>query len=159
MRVPQQGVAELLLQAGKLLAEPRVIRLPIMLDALLHFRFVRFAAGEIERLAVEGIDRYDPRGVLARIEIGVVRRAVEVDDIARVRGDEHAGAELVEKVVKPFEMPVGVRQRAGRRRKAGKERLGDDGPRMRHRHEERRAARSKAARLHQCDGSRFATKR
>jgi len=95
---------------------------------------VGFLPGLVQRLPVERIGRHERGGVLAGIEVGVVRRTVEVDDVARMGRDEHRGAELVEEVVKALEVPVRIRQQLGVLRHPSEKRAGDMRAGVRHRH-------------------------
>src|SRR5690606_26094042 len=52
-------------------------------------------------------------GVLAGIQRGVVRRAVEVDHVARVARADDRGAQLAGKGVQARDVPVGIRHAAG----------------------------------------------
>src|SRR5665213_1696319 len=52
------------------------------------------AARPIERQTIEGIDRAQPGRVLSRIEVAVVRRPIEIDHVARMRGNQYRSAEL-----------------------------------------------------------------
>ncbi len=61
-------------------------------------------------MAVEGIDRTQAGSVLSRIQIGVVRRAIEIDHIARMGGDYHRRANFFQKIIQRFQMPVGIGQ-------------------------------------------------
>ena len=89
-------------------AQLLVIRAPPGFEPLRHFGVGHALAVAIDRRAVEGLRRAQARGGLAGIETGVVGRPVQVDDVARMRGLQHRGAQLAGKVVQPVEVPVGV---------------------------------------------------
>ena len=118
MRVPEQRIAETAFQACELMREPGVIGLPVLGDASGDLRLGHFLTVQVERLLVERVDRHHTSSVLPGIKVGVVRRPVKVDDVARVRRDQHRSAELVERVIERLEMPVGIGQGAGGRRQA-----------------------------------------
>ena len=79
MRIPQKGEAMGLAQPRELPGKFPVIGLPVERDPLGDFGGVRRRTGQVDFLAVKGIHRAQPCGVLAGIKVLVVRRPVEIE--------------------------------------------------------------------------------
>ena len=85
-----------------------MIGLPDGLASLRDLGLVGQVAGPVERRGVEAVDRTQVGDALPRIEAGAIGRPVQVDDVARVGGDQHRGAQFVREVVQALQVPVGV---------------------------------------------------
>src|SRR3954468_20252848 len=141
------------------LLQALVIWPPVRLDPLPDLVVRRRKAWQVQRLAMKRVERHDAGRVLAGIKIGAVRRAVQIDHIARMRGDQHRSAQPVEEVVEALEVPVGVGQGARGGAQARREPLGHMRAGMWHRNDEGRRAGPEAEKIHQTEGSRAGVKR
>ena len=163
MGVPEQGVAVLRPDALQFPFQLVVIRPPVPLAPRGHLALARQLAGQVNDRPRNRVDRYEARRVLARVEIGVVRRPVQIDHVPRMRRDEHRSAEIVEEVVETVDVPVGVGQRDRRLGEPGANLRRDVGAGVRHRDEQRARAAAETEEVHQrasgTDGSSPGTKR
>jgi hypothetical protein len=103
-------------QARQLGAQLGVIRAPVAFQAPCDFGLVGHAALLVQAFAPEGVDRAEAGRVQPRIQVRILGRPVQVDDIARPAGRQGRDAEAPGKGVEFGQVPVGVgfRQRAGR---------------------------------------------
>jgi hypothetical protein len=145
VRVPQRHGAVHGLHALELGLQLAVVRLPDGVTALGDFLVARHVGGVgIHRRVVEGVDRTQAGDALAGVQAGAVRRTVQVDHVARVRGREHRGAQRVGEVVELLEVPVGVGHVARFVGEARGQRGRHMGADVRHRDEQRARALAKA---------------
>ena len=140
MGVPQQDALVLCPQAAQLRRQGIVIGPPEGGDAARDLALIRLLARQIDGFVVEGGQGAKPGVVGPGIERRAVRRAVEVDDIARMGGCHRrrpaGGGETVEAI----DMPVGVGQAAGQRGHGVGDGGGKPGAGMGNGDDERRAA-------------------
>ncbi|MCY1219687.1 hypothetical protein D9M72_316720 [compost metagenome] len=141
MRIPQRGGAVPGLQSRQFRSQRLMVWAPDRGAARGDFRVVgAVAAIGVQRRLVEGVDRAQAGGVLAGIQVGIVGRAVQVDHVARMRGDQHRGAEFAGKAVQAFQVPVGVGHGAGLGGEALRDRSRQVRADVRHRYQQRARA-------------------
>jgi hypothetical protein len=100
----------------------------------------RQRVGPIQRRLVEGVDRHEPGRILPRVEVLVVGRTIQVDDVARMRRHQDRRAKLRGESVQPLEVPVAIVDEARVRRHRRGDVVGDVGARMRNRDQQRQRA-------------------
>ena len=137
--VEQQRIAELALQPRQLLGDAPVVRRPDAVQVTGALLGRRLAPRPEQRLAVEH-HVGEQAGGGGGVERRVVRRAVEVDDVARVARRQGRGPQLGSEVVEQRDVPVGVDQRARGIAQAGLHRRGQAGAGVRHADQQRHAA-------------------
>ena len=121
MAVPQQNPPVQGAKTVELGGEGVVTGSPEGLDPAGGLVSVRLLTGQVDGFVIEGRQRTDPGVVGAGIERRVVRRAVEVHDVTRMRCRDHGRAEADREGVEPVDMPVRVGYAPGDRR----HRIGD----------------------------------
>ena len=94
MRFPHEHAAVLALQARDLALQRVVIRQPVTVATAHDLVVAGQRVRRIQRRLVERVDRHEPGRVLPGIQVLVVGRAVQVDDVTRVRRHEDRCAEL-----------------------------------------------------------------
>ena len=146
--VEQDRLAVFLRDIGEFPFEPLVIGQPVGRQARLHFLVGRRLAVLVKGGAREIRLRHKPGGDLAGVERRVVGRPVEIDHVAGPDRLEHRNAEFGGEVVKPVEMPVGVRPGEAAVGHARLDPGRDRGAHMGNAHEQRRIAGHEAVVAH-----------
>jgi len=82
MRIPQQGVAELILESLQRLCYCIVIRLPVSDDARLLFILVYCLSVLINILSRESFERTQAGRNLVLVQRFVIRRTIQIDDVS-----------------------------------------------------------------------------
>src|SRR5690606_4161962 len=113
----------------QLCLQRRVIWLPEQLATPDFFLLRWFAPRQIKRLLVKGVYGTQAGGVLARIQVLVIGRAVQMNNIARILRRQKRGAASPGESVKPSKMPVGIIHESGHLREARRTRLNQAGTR------------------------------
>ena len=143
MAVEQDGNAVLAADRRQFPFEPLMVRQPASPQTVLPLLVVRFCTWMVDRIAGEILLRKQAGRWPAGIKRRVVRRPVQVHDIARPDRLQGRDAEFVGEIVEPVEMPVGIRPH---QRPLGHPRshcCRDGGPHMGNAHQQRRVSRSK----------------
>ena len=112
---------------------------PEALAALVALGGVGRLAGQVERLLAEGVHGQQAGHVLPRVEALVLRRAVQVDHVARIVRGDHRRAHRVHELVQARQVPVDVALQR-RRRQAPLERVRDQRAGVRDGDQQRRRA-------------------
>ena len=115
VRVIHHHGAELRTQARDLRSQRIVVGQEIRIAAARDFGVVRLAPGVVQRLVVEGGQRAQAGGVLARIQRHAAGIAVEVDHRTRDRRAHCGRAHATHEVVQFMHPPVGIAARQPRR--------------------------------------------
>ncbi len=92
--------------------ELRMIRIEVFGASRRDLAGVRRTAVGVERLIRERARRAELGVVGTRVERDSGRIAIQVDDVARVRRDEHRDARLAREREELLDMPIGVGKRA-----------------------------------------------
>ncbi|MNV55967.1 hypothetical protein D3C71_1482300 [compost metagenome] len=140
MRLPHQHLSVLCAQTFDLGRQRLVVGLPVALQPALDLGCIGLASGLVERVAVEGGERAQSGGVLARVETLAARGAVQVDDVARDLGAQHAGAQRSGHGVDLVQVPVAVTRLQGLVRVDVPELLGNRRAQVRNRDQQGHAA-------------------
>ena len=140
MGIPQHHGAMHAQQAVQFRAQLRMIRRPVALQPALYVGRIGFAAGQVQRLAMKRIVGQQARRILARIQIRVFLRAVQVDRVARPARRQHGCVHLLQKAIQLAQMPVRIGLDQGLRRHARGDIIGYVGAHVGHRYQQRDAA-------------------
>src|SRR6218665_2788390 len=140
VRFPEQNLTVNRTKPIELRTQRIVVWLPVRLAAPFDLRRVGLATGAVQRLAAEGLGRAEAGRGLARIQADAVRRAVDIDCIARQPRAEHRGAHVPRETIERFEMPVGVAQHEADVAESGPDFGRQLGSAMRNRDQQRDAA-------------------
>ncbi len=138
MRIEQQGIAMLCLDRCQFEGQPVVIRLPIEIPPLRDLDGIGYQIRQIDRLVVEAGRGAEFRVAGTGIQCLAGRRAVQIDDIARMGRLKDAGTEFVEKIIEQIDMPVGIRDPKPRWCHGSRQICRDMGPHMGHADQKRR---------------------
>jgi hypothetical protein len=137
MGVPQNDAAMPFAQARQFLAQRIVVRLPVPCAPLVALAGVGGLARQVQRLLAEGVHRQQAGDILPRVQALVLRRAVQVDDMAGEVRRQHRRAHRPGELVQPRQVPVDIGALQGRRRHAALERVRDERAGVRERHQQR----------------------
>ena len=148
MAVEQDRVTVTGAHALDLRGKRRVVRHEILGAARRHFGRRGHIACGIDRLVGERARRAKLGIVGTRVERPAARIAIEIDDIARMRGNDERRPHAAGEAEQLFDMPVRVGKRAGRGRQARREVGRDVGSRMGNIDDERRIAALDLVQLH-----------
>ena len=108
MAVEQDGVAVGFVQSLQLVRQGLVVGQPMVGDAALHLGIVWGPAVAVNRLAAERAGGAQLGVVHTRVHRLVLWRAVQVDEVAAIARNEHAGTEFAGEGIQGFQVPVGV---------------------------------------------------
>ena len=140
VRVPQQHMAVQSLQALQLGGQGLVVGLPIGFAPAQALDRVWLCACPVQGVAGEKPGRAQLGVGCARVHGRVIRRAVQIDHVARDLRRQQAGAQVSHKVVEPVQVPVGVFGGERTRHIVALQLCRDHGAKVRHADQQRRPA-------------------